>query len=136
MEVALASRRRRGAASPGIPNRARDRHGWRRRKSPSGRLTAVRSRAREHETEALAALLERARRVEGGALVVRGGAGVGKTALLDWAVEQAHGFHALEASGAEFEMELAFAGLHVLCGPLLGGRDRLPPPPREALHAA
>ena len=96
----------------------------------------MRLRAREHETEALAALLERARRGEGGALVVRGGAGVGKTTLLDWALEQAHGFRALEASGAEFEMELAFAGLHVLCGPLLGGRDRLPEPQREALEAA
>ena len=88
------------------------------------------------ETRALAALLERARRGEGGALVARGGAGVGKTTLLDWAVEQAHGFRALEASGAEFEMELAFAGLHVLCGPLLGGCDRLPEPQREALEAA
>jgi AAA ATPase-like protein len=75
-------------------------------------------------------------RGEGGALVVRGGAGVGKTTLLDWALEQAHGFRALEASGAEFEMELAFAGLHVLCGPLLGGCDRLPEPQREALEAA
>ena len=99
--AAVASHRR------GSPNRARIATGSHRRKSPSGRLTAVRLRAREHETEALAALLERARRGEGGALVVRGGAGVGKTTLLDWALERAHGFRALEASGAEFEMELA-----------------------------
>jgi DNA-binding CsgD family transcriptional regulator len=80
--------------------------------------------------------LARARAGHGGALVVRGEAGIGKTSLLEWTVESAAGFRALRAAGAEFEMELAFAGLHALCGPLLDARDRLPGPQREALEAA
>ena len=91
---------------------------------------------RDRETEVLGELLEHAHGGEGGALVVCGEAGIGKTALLDWGVARAHDFHALTATGAEFEMELAFASLHALCAPLLGGRERLPAPQREALDAA
>jgi DNA-binding CsgD family transcriptional regulator len=93
-------------------------------------------RGRERETAALAETLERARGGAGGALVVRGEAGVGKTALLEWALERADGFRVLRTTGAEFEMELAFAGLHALCAPLLGGREQLPAPQRQALEAA
>jgi DNA-binding CsgD family transcriptional regulator len=93
-------------------------------------------RGRERETAVLAETLERARGGAGGALVVRGEAGVGKTSLLEWALARADGFRALRTTGAEFEMELAFAGLHALCTPLLGGLDRLPAPQREALEAA
>jgi DNA-binding CsgD family transcriptional regulator len=93
-------------------------------------------RGRDRETQVLGELISRAREGHGGALVVRGEAGIGKTSLLDWTVESAAGFRALCATGAEFEMELAFAGLHALCGPLLAARDRLPAPQREALDAA
>ena len=93
-------------------------------------------RSRDRETGILAEVLERARGGAGGAIVVCGEAGIGKTALLEWALERAQGFRALRATGAEFEMELAFAGLHALCAPLLSGRERLPGPQREALDAA
>jgi DNA-binding CsgD family transcriptional regulator len=93
-------------------------------------------RARDRETEVLAEVLTHARGGAGGALVVVGEAGIGKTALLDWALERAHNFRALKATGAEFEMELAFASLHALCVPLLSGRERLPAPQREALEGA
>jgi DNA-binding CsgD family transcriptional regulator len=93
-------------------------------------------RGRERETGILAEALERARAGAGGALVVRGEAGVGKTALLEWALERANGLRVLRTTGAEFETELAFAGLHALCAPLLGERERLPAPQRDALEAA
>jgi DNA-binding CsgD family transcriptional regulator len=93
-------------------------------------------RGRDRETGILAEALEHARAGAGGALVVHGEAGVGKTALLEWALERAEGFRVLRTTGAEFEMELAFAGLHALCAPLLSERERLPAPQREALEAA
>jgi DNA-binding CsgD family transcriptional regulator len=93
-------------------------------------------RARDHETRTLAACIEDARGGRGQALVVRGEAGVGKTALLEWAHSAADGFRVLRASGTEFEMELPFAGLHALCQPLLGARGRLPDPQRETLETA
>jgi hypothetical protein len=62
-------------------------------------------------------------------LVLRGEAGVGKTALLDYLVECASGCRIARAAGVESEMELAFAGLHLLCAPMLGHLDRLPGPP-------
>jgi DNA-binding CsgD family transcriptional regulator len=93
-------------------------------------------RGRERETQVLGELIARAREAQGGALVVRGEAGIGKTSLLEWTAESADGFRVLQAAGAEFEMELAFAGLHALCAPLLDARDRLPGPQREALDAA
>jgi DNA-binding CsgD family transcriptional regulator len=68
--------------------------------------------------------------------VMRGAPGAGKTALLDYAAESAAGFKVLRAVGAEWEMELPFAGLHQLCGDLLDDLDRLPPPQREALETA
>ena len=61
-------------------------------------------------------------------LVLRGEAGVGKTALLDYLVERAAGCRVVRAAGVESEMELAFAGLHQLCAPLL---DRLGPAARR-----
>jgi hypothetical protein len=50
-------------------------------------------------------------------LVLRGGAGIGKTALLDTVVAHASGCRVARAAGVESEMELAFAGLNLLCGP-------------------
>jgi DNA-binding CsgD family transcriptional regulator len=93
-------------------------------------------RGRERETEALREVLGRTREGQGGALVVRGEAGVGKTSLLEWALGESSGFRPLRTTGAEFEMELAFAGLHALCAPLLDARDGLPAPQLKALEAA
>ena len=69
-------------------------------------------------------------------LVVRGEAGVGKSVLLEYAAERATGFRVARAAGAESEMELAFAGLHQLCSPLLDRLDRLPEPQQAALRTA
>jgi DNA-binding CsgD family transcriptional regulator/tetratricopeptide (TPR) repeat protein len=66
-------------------------------------------------------------------LMVRGEAGVGKTALLEYLVESARDLTVVRAVGVEFDMELAFAGLHQLCAPLLEGLERLPGPQRDAL---
>jgi DNA-binding CsgD family transcriptional regulator len=65
-----------------------------------------------------------------------GAPGVGKSALLEYAVGAASGFQIARASGVESEMELAFAGLHQLCAPLLGGLAQLPEPQRVALETA
>ncbi len=72
----------------------------------------------------------------GQALVVRGEAGVGKTALLGYLDGRAPGCRVARAAGVESEMELAFAGLHQLCAPMLTGLDRLPAAQRDALATA
>jgi predicted ATPase len=69
-------------------------------------------------------------------LVVRGDPGVGKTLLLDYLLSRAEGCRVARATGVQSEMELAFAGLHQLCAPMLDQADRLPVPQREALHTA
>ncbi|MDX6699928.1 MAG: hypothetical protein QOF26_154 [Baekduia sp.] len=72
-----------------------------------------------------------------GALVVRGEPGIGKTALLQYmAAAAAPDCRVERAAGVESEMELAFAGLHQLCAPMLDRLDRLPDPQRMALEAA
>jgi DNA-binding CsgD family transcriptional regulator len=73
---------------------------------------------------------------EGRALVVRGEPGVGKTALLDYLAGQASGCLVARAAGVQSEMELAFAGLHQLCAPMLDHAESLPGPQREALRTA
>jgi len=74
----------------------------------------------------------------GGALVVRGEAGIGKSALLAAATERAldRGVTVVPTTGALSEARLAFAGLHQLVLPLLGGLDLLPDPQRQALESA
>ena len=67
------------------------------------------------------------------ALVLRGQAGVGKTALLDHALNTAHGFAVTRAAGVESEVELPYAALHQLCGRMLDRIERLPPPQADAL---
>jgi DNA-binding CsgD family transcriptional regulator/tetratricopeptide (TPR) repeat protein len=90
--------------------------------------------ARQEECAVLDGLLEGARAGQSGVLLVRGEAGVGKTVLLEYAVESASDLAVLRAAGAESEMELAFAALHQLCAPMLDRLDRLPGPQREALE--
>jgi DNA-binding CsgD family transcriptional regulator len=69
-------------------------------------------------------------------LVVHGEAGMGKTALLNYVAEQASGCRIARVAGVESEMELAFAGLHQLCAPMLDGLDGVPGPQRDALRVA
>jgi DNA-binding CsgD family transcriptional regulator/tetratricopeptide (TPR) repeat protein len=90
-------------------------------------------RDRRSESEALDRLLEAARSGESRALVVRGEPGVGKTVLLNFLVERAAGCRVVRAAGIQSEMELPFAGLHQLCGPMLDELERLPGPQRDAL---
>jgi DNA-binding CsgD family transcriptional regulator len=91
---------------------------------------------REPEREVLDRLLDGVRGGRGGVLVVHGEAGVGKTALLDYAVEVAHEFRTARTSGIEAEMELPFAAVQQLCSPFLDFWDRLPRPQHEALGVA
>jgi AAA ATPase domain len=76
-------------------------------------------RGRRAERAALDRLLAEVRAGQSRVLVLRGEAGAGKTALLDYLHEQASGFRVARAAGVESEMELAFAGLHQLCTPML-----------------
>jgi len=73
---------------------------------------------------------------EGRALVVRGEPGVGKTVLLDYLAGRASGCRVARAAGVQSEMELAFAGLHQLCTPLLDHAGSLPAPQLQALRTA
>src|SRR2546423_12928676 len=91
---------------------------------------------RRSEREVLDRLLEAVRQDESRALVVRGEPGVGKTALLEYLVEQASGCRVVRAAGVQSEMELAFAGLHQLLAPMLDRLERLPVPQRDALRTA
>jgi DNA-binding CsgD family transcriptional regulator len=102
----------------------------------SGARSRPQLRGRRRESEVLADLLDGVRAGRSGALVVRGEEGVGKTALLEDALERAHGCRIAQVSGVESEMELPFAGLHQLCQPMLDHLERLPAPQREALAAA
>ena len=81
-------------------------------------------------------LLASVRAGQSRALVLRGEAGIGKTALLGYLLERASGCRIARAAGAESEMELAFAGLHQLCAPFLDRIECLPDPQRAALGAA
>ena len=92
------------------------------------------ARGRRVELSALAGLLEAARAGRSGVVVLRGEVGIGKTALLEHAIELASDFRLLRASGVESEMELAFASLHQLCAPVHEFVDRLPAPQRDALE--
>jgi AAA ATPase domain len=91
---------------------------------------------RQPEREVLGRLLEAARGGHGGVLVVHGEPGVGKTALLQDAVEAARGFGVVRTVGVEGEMELAYAALEQLCAPILELTERLPQPQRDAVAVA
>jgi DNA-binding CsgD family transcriptional regulator/tetratricopeptide (TPR) repeat protein len=81
-------------------------------------------------------LLEAVRGGESRVLVVRGEPGVGKSALLEYVAERSSGCRVARAAGVQSEMELAYAGLHQLCAPMLGCREHLPEPQRNALDTA
>jgi DNA-binding NarL/FixJ family response regulator len=92
--------------------------------------------ARERERAAMEGALEAARAGRGGGLVFSGEPGAGKSALLADAAERAGGMTVLAAAGAEAEATLAYATLHQLLRPLLGGLDQLPEPQARALGVA
>ncbi len=91
---------------------------------------------RGREVERLDRLLVGIRSGRSGVLVVRGEAGIGKTALLEHFIEQASGCIVARATGVQADMELPFAGLQQLFGSMLGSLERLPDPQREALQVA
>ena len=91
---------------------------------------------RRSECRALDRLIEAVRAGESRTLVVRGDPGVGKTVLLDYLAGQARGCRVGWATGVQSEMELAFAGLHQLCAPMLTRAERMPVPQRDALRTA
>src|SRR4051812_29575012 len=91
---------------------------------------------RRSECRTLDRLLEAVRAGQSRALVIRGEPGVGKTALLQYAIDSASELRVLRAIGIESEMELAFAGLQQLCAPMLDRLERLPGPQRDALATA
>jgi DNA-binding CsgD family transcriptional regulator/tetratricopeptide (TPR) repeat protein len=95
-----------------------------------------RLRGRRGECDALDRLLARLRTGHSPVLVLRGEAGVGKTALVEYLLDRASGCRVVRAVGAESEMELAYAGLHQLCAPMLDRLDLLPGPQRDALSTA
>jgi DNA-binding CsgD family transcriptional regulator len=97
---------------------------------------AAQLRGRRIECEELDALIEGVRSGESHAFVVRGEPGVGKTALLEYMVEEASGYLVARAAGVQSEMELAFAGLHQLLAPMLDRVEHLPAPQRKALGTA
>jgi DNA-binding CsgD family transcriptional regulator len=95
-----------------------------------------RLRGRDSECETLRGLISTVRSGSCQVLVLRGEAGVGKTALLEYTSELASDFRCVQVAGVQSDMELAFAGLQQLCAPLMDHLDDLPEPQREALNVA
>jgi DNA-binding CsgD family transcriptional regulator len=104
--------------------------------SPAQQSRATGLRNRYRECDALDRLVSAVRAGDSRALVVRGDPGIGKTVLLDYLAGQAARCRVVRASGVQSEMELAFAGLHQLCAPLLDHVERLPVPQQVALRTA
>jgi DNA-binding CsgD family transcriptional regulator len=106
--------------------------------NPRGQGRATGLTDRLSERGALGRLIEAVRAGESRALVVRGDPGVGKTALLDYLAGQAAGAgcRVARATGVQSEMELAFAGVHQLCAPMLDHVGRIPLPQQDALRTA
>ncbi len=85
---------------------------------------------RTGERKVLDGLLADAREGQSAVLVMRGEAGIGKTALLRHVARHASGFRVAQVAGVEAEMELPFSGIHQLCAPVLDHLDALPSPSR------
>src|SRR5215204_5136624 len=96
--------------------------------------TGHRLLGRADERGLLDGLLADIRRGRSRSLVLRGEAGIGKTALLKYLIDSASEETVAQTVGVESEMELAFAGLHQLCGPMLDRLSRLAAPQRQALE--
>ncbi|MGZ3437445.1 MAG: LuxR family transcriptional regulator, partial [Gemmatimonadaceae bacterium] len=90
-------------------------------------------RGRRRVCHAFNRLLESLRAGQSQVLVLRGEAGAGNSALLEHLVGRAAECRIVRAAGVESEMELAYAGLHRLCAPVVDRQDRLPAPQRDAL---
>ena len=91
---------------------------------------------RDGEAAALDQVLATVRGGASGVLVLRGPAGIGKTALLDWVAGQAGNMQVARVTGVESEMDLGYAGLHQVVVSFLGDLERLPAPQQSALSAA
>src|SRR5438094_4070694 len=91
---------------------------------------------RDNEAATIDRMLDDARGGQSGVLVLRGDAGIGKSALLQHAQERAHDFTVLRALGIESESELAYAALHQVLRPVLAEIERLPEPQAAALRGA
>lgn len=91
---------------------------------------------RQAECETLDSLVAKVRAGHGSVLVLRGEAGIGKTALLDHVRGRADGCRTVRVVGVEAETELPFGGLHQLCAPFLGHLDGVPAPQRDTLGKA
>jgi DNA-binding CsgD family transcriptional regulator len=91
---------------------------------------------RRSECDRLNSLVAAAKAGRSQVLVLRGEAGIGKTALLEFVLERAAGCRVARAAGVESEMELAFSGLHQLCSPYLDRLSKLPAPQQDALSVA
>jgi DNA-binding CsgD family transcriptional regulator len=89
---------------------------------------------RASECAALDGVIRDIRRGQSRSLVLRGEAGIGKTALLEYLAGSAPDLNVVRAVGVESEMELAYASLHQLCAPLLDRLERLPAPQHDALR--
>jgi DNA-binding CsgD family transcriptional regulator len=89
---------------------------------------------RTSECSLLDGLIADVRRGQSRSLLLRGEAGIGKTAPLEYLIECASDLTVLRAVGVESEMELAYASLHQLCAPALDRLDSLPAPQRQALE--
>jgi predicted ATPase len=89
---------------------------------------------RDDESELLESLLRHAAGGRGGGVILHGEPGIGKSALLSHALEQAAGFRVLRAVGVEPEADLAYATLHQLLLPVLGRAHELPDPQAQALR--
>ncbi|WP_394552066.1 AAA family ATPase [Agromyces sp. MMS24-JH15] len=98
--------------------------------------TAKTLHGRQRECDALDGVVRHVRAGHGRVLVIRGEAGVGKSALLRFLSDAAIGCRVIGAAGVEYEMELAYAGIHQLCAPLMHLRERLPDRQRDALETA
>jgi AAA ATPase domain len=99
-------------------------------------LSRARLLDRDREREVLDRLVVETRAGQSRVLVLRGEAGIGKTALLGYLSAVAEGCQIARIAGVESEMELAYAGLHALCAPMLGRLGQLPIPQRDALNKA
>jgi DNA-binding CsgD family transcriptional regulator len=91
---------------------------------------------RERERARIDRLLSDARAGRSGALLLHGEAGIGKTALMRWAIGQATGMRVLRARGIETESDIPFAGLAELVNPLLERLDDIPDVQARALRGA